>query len=85
MHESRLVSDLLNEAESRAAGRRIESLHLRVGAMAAVSTVGLKHGAEDGATARWGYRPQVEIETHDDFTDSGALGVTLVSLTVGGS
>ena len=85
MHESRLVSDLLTEAESRASGSRIEKLRLSVGAMASVSTAGLRHRAQHAASARWGYAPQVEIETNDDVADPGALGVTLVSLTVGES
>ena len=85
MHESRLVRDLLAEAESRASGRRIETLRLSVGAMASVSTARLRHGAQHAAGDRWGYQPQVEIETNDDVADPGALGVTLVSLTVGES
>ena len=85
MHESRLVGQLLDEAERRAQGPvdEISSLRFEIGALAAVSRDGLVHGATDAAVARWGFAPGVEVRHTDDPLDAAAQGVKLVSITLG--
>lgn len=83
MHESRLVADVLEEAARRAQGARIETISLEVGALAAVSEVGLDHGIGDSAEQRWGYRPVVRINWGEDPLQPTAQNVVLRSITVG--
>ncbi|NND02190.1 MAG: hypothetical protein HKN91_05335 [Acidimicrobiia bacterium] len=85
MHESRLVGQLLDEAERRADGSitTIRGLRFEIGAMAAVSDVGLRHGAADAARERWGFAPTIEVDESHDPLDSGAQGVKLVAIMVG--
>jgi len=85
MHESRLVGQLLDEAERRAGGPvdTIAGLRLEIGAIAVVSGDGLRHGATDAAMARWGFAPQIEIRHGSDPQDAAAQGVKLVSISLG--
>jgi Zn finger protein HypA/HybF involved in hydrogenase expression len=87
MHESRLVADLIAQAEAEAAGapRDITRLRLRIGAMAPATPAALHHGVGDLAMARWGTRPELEIEQSEDPTDPAALGVVLVAIGLGPS
>ncbi len=85
MHESRLLRQLLDEAERRAGGSvsSIAGLRFEIGAMAAVSTEGLRHGATDAALERWGFSPTVDIEQGANPLDAAAQGVKLLSITLG--
>jgi Zn finger protein HypA/HybF involved in hydrogenase expression len=84
VHESRLVADLIAQAEARAPGppHEITRLKLRIGALAAATPAALEHGVGELATSRWGARPDIEIEQGHDPTDPAALGVVLVALGV---
>ena len=81
MHESRLVADLVAQAEAQAPGapQEITRLELRIGAMAAATPAALRHGVGDLVMARWGTQPELEIEQSDDLADPSALGVVLVT------
>ena len=48
--------------------------------MAAATPAALQHGLGDLAAARWGTRPELEIEQGEDVTDPAALGVVLVAI-----
>lgn len=84
MHETRLVADLMDEAARRADGEAgdITRLEFRIGALAAVSPEGLRHGATTLAAARWGTTPEILVSVDGDATDSRALGVVLVAIAV---
>ncbi len=85
MHESGLVADLVAHAEAMATDPSlITALRFRIGAMAAVTPEGLRHGAAELAAARWGHRPTIEIEQSSDVHDAGALTVTLTAMRVEG-
>ena len=84
MHESRLVADLVAQAEAQAPGapQAITKMRLRIGAMAPATPAALRHGVGDLAMARWGTRPDLEIEQSEDPADPAAMGVVLVSIGV---
>jgi len=84
VHESRLVADLIAQAEAQAPGapQDISRLSLRVGAMAPATPAALRHGVGDLAMARWGTRPDLEIEQSEDPADPAAMGVVLVAIRV---
>lgn len=84
MHESRLVSDLIDEAERRMSvpQPQIRTMTFRIGALASVTPDALRHGVGQHATARWGQRPEIVIDRGHDPTAPDALGVVLVSMTV---
>lgn len=82
MHESNIVADLIREAAARAGGspERISMLRVEIGAMAPYTPAAIDHGLRHTAGLMWNTTPEVVIALSDDPTDSGALGVTLVSI-----
>ena len=84
MHESRLVADLVDQAErqAKAGPQTITRLRFHIGAMAPVTAEALRHGVTEAAAGRWGTSPAIEIESGHDPTNPGALGVALVAISV---
>lgn len=84
MHESALVRQLLDRMEAAAgdSADAITSVRLKIGALASASPDGLASHLEMAAIAAWGYSPLIEIETSDDPSEEGALGVVLQSVKV---
>ena len=84
MHESRIVIDLVRQAEMQAvvAGGAVVAIKLRIGALSAVGVEALRHGVSEATVTRWGWCPDLDIDQSTDLTDANALGVTLESIKV---
>jgi Zn finger protein HypA/HybF involved in hydrogenase expression len=82
MHETAIVTDLLERAEAEAGGDPvvIAALKFRIGALSGISRESLRQHADRIALARWGYRPELDIEESHDPTDPNAQGIVLVWL-----
>ena len=84
MHEQGMAAELVVRAEEAAGGDTVASLRFRIGALAGVTKDGLSAAVADAAVARWGYVPQIIVETSEDVHDVQATGVVLASVTVDG-